>query len=301
MSPDRIGFIGLGRMGRGMARNLLGAGVDLTVHDADPRAVADLAAAGAAAAASPAEVAARVSRLFLCLPFAPEVRAVLFGEHGVAGGAAPGLHVVDCTTLVHSDALDIAARARDAGLAYNDCPISGMPFRAADGTLTIMFGGETAEFDAARPLLEHMGRDVIHCGPLGAGQLMKAVNNVIYDINIAALCELLPLAARAGLDPDTVAAVVTSGSSRSFASEYFVPRMLAGRFEGDFSLAQAWKDIVNVQEIAVRHGAMTPVTAAMTAVYQTAIAQGHGEEPKSAMIKVYEQVLGTAFRGDGGG
>jgi len=297
VSDDRIGFIGLGRMGRGMARNLLAAGVDLTVYDADRRAVADLSGAGAAAAASPAEVAGRVERLFLCLPFAPEVRDVLFGERGVAAGAAPGLRVVDCTTLVHSDALEIAARAAGAGLGYNDCPISGMPFRAADGTLTIMFGGEAAEFDAARPLLEKMGRDVIHCGALGSGQLMKAVNNVIYDINIAALCELLPLAARAGLDPQTVAAVVTSGSSRSFASDYFVPRMLDGRFEGDFSMAQAWKDIVNVQEMAVRHGAMTPVTAAMTAVYQTAIAQGHGGEPKSAMIKVYEGVLGTEFRG----
>jgi len=299
MSAERIGFIGLGRMGGGMARNLLAAGADLTVYDAYPDAVSELVVAGAATADSPAGVARQVDRLFLCLPFAPEVRAVLFGDGGVSTGAAPGLQVVDCTTLVHSDALAIAAQAREAGLGYNDCPVSGMPFRAADGTLTIMFGGEEAQFTAVRPLLEHMGRDVIHCGALGAGQLMKAVNNVIYDINIAALCELLPLATRAGLDPRTVAAVVTSGSSRSFASEYFVPRMLERRFDSDFAMAQAWKDIVNVQEMAVRHGAMTPVTAAMTAVYQSAIAQGHGGEPKSAMIKLYEQVLGVEFRNDG--
>jgi 3-hydroxyisobutyrate dehydrogenase-like beta-hydroxyacid dehydrogenase len=296
VSSERIGFIGLGRMGRGMARNLLAAGVDLTAFDLDPGAVADLTTAGACAADSAAALAARVDRVFLCLPFAPEVRATLFGEGGLCSGAREGLRVVDCTTLIRSDALEIAARAAESGLGYNDCPISGMPFRAADGTLTIMFGGDVADFEAVRPLLAHMGSDVIHCGALGSGQLMKAVNNVIYDINIAALCELLPLATEAGLDPQTVAAVVTSGSSRSFASEYFVPRMLEGRFEGDFSMAQAWKDIVNVQEIAVRHGAMTPLTAAMTAIYQTAIAQGHGGEPKSAMIKVYEQVLGAAFR-----
>jgi 3-hydroxyisobutyrate dehydrogenase-like beta-hydroxyacid dehydrogenase len=283
-----------------MASNLLRAGVDLTVFDLDPGAVATLTAAGARAAESAAKLAAEVERVFLCLPFAPEVRTTLFGDGGLCSGARPGLHVVDCTTLVHSDALDIAARAAEAGLAYNDCPVSGMPFRAADGTLTIMFGGEAAAFETVHALLDHMGSDVIHCGPLGSGQLMKAVNNVIYDINIAALCELLPLATQAGLDPATVAAVVTSGSSRSFASEYFVPRMLEGRFEGDFSMGQAWKDIVNVQEIAVRHGAMTPLTAAMTAVYQTAISQGHGDEPKSAMIKVYEQVLGRAFRKPGG-
>jgi 3-hydroxyisobutyrate dehydrogenase-like beta-hydroxyacid dehydrogenase len=283
-------------MGRGMAHNLLAAGMDLTVFDLDAGAAEGLAAAGARVAGSAAELAAGVDRVFLCLPFAPEVRETLFGDGGLCSGARPGLHVVDCTTLIQSDALDIAGRAAAAGLRYNDCPVSGMPFRAADGTLTIMFGGEAADFEGVRALLEHMGSDVIHCGPLGCGQLMKAVNNVIYDINISALCELLPLATRAGLDPETVAAVVTSGSSRSFASDYFVPRMLEGRFEGDFSMGQAWKDIVNVQEVAVRHGAMTPVTAAMTAVYQTAIARGHGGEPKSAMIKVYEQVLGVVFR-----
>ena len=296
MSSPSLGFIGLGRMGAGMALNLIKAGHDLVVHDAGRAAVDALTSAGAVAADSPSEVASRVDILFLCLPFAPEVRAVLFGEQGVVHGARDGLRVVDCTTLVHSDALAIADSAREAGIAYNDCPVSGMPMRAEDGTLTVMFGGEDGEFLTVRPLLENMGRDVIHCGVLGSGQLMKAVNNVIYDVNIAALCEVLPLAVKAGLDAQTVAAVVTSGSSRSFASDYFVPRILERRFDSDFAMAAAWKDIVNVQEIAVRHGAMTPVVNAMTAVYQSAIAQGHGQEPKSAMIKLYEQVLGLEVR-----
>jgi 3-hydroxyisobutyrate dehydrogenase-like beta-hydroxyacid dehydrogenase len=291
-----IGFIGLGRMGGGMAANLARAGLAPLVYDANTAAVERAVAAGARAAASAAEVAAQVTRLFLCLPFAPEVRAVLFGEHGVSSNASGTVHVVDCTTLIHSDALEIAARAREHGLVYNDCPVSGGPEGAQDGTLTIMFGGGADEFAAAQPSLQLMGREVIHCGPLGSGQLMKAINNVIYDINIAAICELLPLAAKAGLDVQTVARVVTSGSSRSFASEHFVPRILDGRFEGDFPMRSAWKDIVNVQEIAVKHGAMTPVMNAMTAVYQTTLDQGHGDAPKSSMIKIYERILGLAVR-----
>jgi len=296
MSQPTLGFVGLGRMGAGMARNLLAAGHPLLVHDANADAVASLAADGATAADSPAAIASQAELLFLCLPFAPEVRAVLFDDGGAAQGAREGLRVIDCTTLIRADAVEIAARAAEFGIRYNDCPVSGGPKGAAEGTLTIMFGGETGEFETLRPLLACMGREVVHCGPLGSGQLMKAVNNVIYDVNIAAFCEVLPLAVKAGLDVQTLTRVVTSGSSRSFASEHFVPRILDGRFDADFTMRAAWKDIVNLQQEAVRHGAMTPVVNAMTAVYQTAIAQGHGDAPKSAMIKVYEQILGTEFR-----
>jgi 3-hydroxyisobutyrate dehydrogenase-like beta-hydroxyacid dehydrogenase len=145
-------------------------------------------------------------------------------------------------------------------------------------------------------LLDHIGTQIVHCGALGSGQLMKAINNVIYDINIAAVCELLPLAVKAGLDAKTVASVITSGSSRSFAGDKFVPQILERQFEGDFPMQSAWKDIVNVQEIGIQHGAMIPVVNAMTAVYQTAIAQGNGAAAKSAMIKVYEQVLGLEVK-----
>jgi len=296
MTRTPLGFIGLGRMGAGMALNLISKGCYLVVHDASAQAMERLATAGAATAISPAAVAAKVERVFLCLPFAPEVRGVMFGEQGIASASRDGLHVVDCTTLIHSDAVDIAKQAAGAGIVYNDCPISGMPMRADDGTLTIMFGGQLEQFEAVRALLEMVGRDIIHCGALGSGQLMKAVNNVIYDINIAALCEVLPLAVKAGLDPETVARVVTSGSSRSFASDYFVPRILEGRFDSDFAMGAAWKDIVNVQEMAVRHGAMTPVVNAMTAIYQSAMVQGLADEPKSAMIKLYEGVLDIQVR-----
>ena len=125
---------------------------------------------------------------------------------------------------------------------------------------------------------------------------MKAVNNIIYDVNIAAFCEVMPLAVKAGLRPETLSEVLTTASSRSFASEYFVPRILDGRFEGDFSMRAAYKDIVNVKEVAARLEASLPVVDAMVSTYQAAIDKGFGEQPKSAMIKVYEDRLGQEVR-----
>jgi 3-hydroxyisobutyrate dehydrogenase-like beta-hydroxyacid dehydrogenase len=295
-----VGFIGLGRMGAGMARNLLAGGVPLVVHDARAGVAHDLTSVGARAGESPAAVAAAADLVFTCLPFAPEVRAALFGTDGVAKAARDGLHVIDTTTLHQRDAVAIGADAADAGFGYSDCPISGMPLRAADGTLTMMFGGTEDDLERARPYLELMGSAIVHCGPLGSGQLMKAINNIIYDINIVALCEVLPLAVKAGLDAEQVAAVVTSGTSRSFASDYFVPRILAGRFDTDFSMGEAHKDIVNIEQVASRLGAELPLVDAMTASYEKAIEAGYGDEPKSAIVKVYEQALGVEVRSDPG-
>ncbi|MDX1432272.1 MAG: NAD(P)-dependent oxidoreductase [Gammaproteobacteria bacterium] len=296
MARERIGFIGLGRMGSGMAANLVNADIDLHVYDVDAGAMQRLVDKGATPCEDAADVAARVDLLFLCLPYTTEVDAALDGERGVLAAARDGLAIVDTTTQNYFATVALGERCEKAGVGYSDCPISGMPHRAADGTLTMMFGGSDAAFARAKPLLERMGRYIVHCGAVGSGQMMKAINNIIYNVNIAAICEVMPLAVKAGLDVEQVAEVVTSGSARSFASEYFVPRILDGRFDGDFSMGAAYKDIVNVQEIAARLGAATPVVNAMVATYQHAIAMGCGDEPKSAMIKVYERVLGLEVR-----
>ena len=296
VDPRTVGFIGLGRMGLGMARNLLKAGVPLAVCDVLPEPVRALEEEGASAAADPAALAERAELIFVCVPSDTEAAEVLFGERGVVrNGRTPA--VVDTTTMNHGAALRLAERAERAGLAYADCPVSGMPFRAENGTLTMMFGGSEALFARARPYLDAMGEFVVHCGAAGAGQLMKAVNNIIYDVNIAAFCEVLPLAIKAGLQPEQLEKVLTTGSSRSFASEYFVPRILARRFEGDFSMRAAYKDIVNVQEAAARHGVALPVVEAMVATYRAAIDMGFGDQPKSAMVKVYEERSGQEVRG----
>jgi len=291
-----IGFIGLGRMGAGMALNILKKNGALHVFDSHAGAMRPLTDAGATAVKSPADMAAKCDLIFMCLPYAPEVRAAIFGDDGVAAAKPEGLTIVDTTTLDRTDALAIAGEASAHGIAYWDCPISGMPFRAQDGTLTVMFGGDDAAFADVRPYLEQVGTSIIHCGVLGTGQAMKALNNIIYNINIAALAEVLPLTVAVGLDPEQVAEIVMSGSSRSFASEYFVPRMLEGRFDTDFTLNAAYKDIVNVERMAAETGARLPVVDAMVGSYKAAIDAGYGDEPKSSMLKVYEEALGVAFR-----
>ena len=303
LSNKHIGFIGVGNMGYGMLKNLVNAGATVNVYDIDERARTRAAELGSVVQASPAAVAAAATTVFVCVPAGDEVREVLFGNasdtaNAVASTAAIGTLIVDHSTYNRAEAVAVAQRAQAYGLRYADAPVSGMPHRAEDGTLTTMFGGTEGDFTAAKPYLDVTGGFVVHCGAVGSGQLMKAFNNVIYDINIAAICEMLPLAAKAGLDQDVLVKVATSGSARSFASEHFIPKILAGEFCGDFSLNAAYKDIHNVQETATELHAMTPVMNAMVAIYQQTIAQGLGEQPKSAMIKVYEQQLGVEFRHD---
>ena len=304
MSLPPVGFIGLGTMGRGMALNLVKAAEKVFVYDPLPEAVKTLTDAGAIACASPAEVAEKAATVVICVPDAPQVRDILFGPGGngpggIADAGRKGITVLDATTMKRPDALAIAKDAAEKGIAYFDCPISGLPKRAADGTLTIMFGGTRQGYAAALPFLQACGKEVIHCGPVGAGQAMKGLNNVIYNINIVAFCELLPLAVKAGMSVEALEKLVLSGSSRSFASEHFVPKILNGDFSGDFPMQWAYKDILNVESMAREAGAETPVADAMRATYDRAIAAGHAMGPKSSMIKVYEEALGVRFRRPG--
>ncbi|MEM0989574.1 MAG: NAD(P)-dependent oxidoreductase [Pseudomonadota bacterium] len=292
----RLGFIGLGRMGRGMARNLGAKHPGLLIFDSVQAAMTPVVESGAKAATSVAEMAAKTDLIFLCVPYAPEVRAVLFGADGIAATGHKPV-IVDTTTLDRQDALEIATDAAQLGLDYYDCPISGMPLRAENGTLTTMFGGPAEAFVQVKPFLKAFGEDTIHAGPLGSGQAMKAINNIIYDVNIAALAEVLPFAVKVGLDPDALAHLVTTASSRSFASEYFVPKMKARRFDTDFTLENAYKDIVNVQRMAIETRASLPIVNAMVATYQAAMAAGFADEPKSAMLKVYEDRIAVRFEG----
>ena len=292
MNRQPVGFIGLGRMGFGMASNLVKAGIPLTVFDARSEPVKALVELGASAATDPADLASRVELLFLCLPSETEVDSILFGEKGVLMKALGGLAIIDTTTMNYRAALQLAEKSVQAGLSYSDCPVSGMPFRAENGTLTMMFGGSTDMFANMRPCLEIMGEFIVHCGEVGMGQLMKAFSNVIYNVNIAAICEVMPLAVKAGLEPGKLEEVLTTASSRSFASQHFVPRILARQFDGDYSMGAAYKDIVNVQETAARFQASMPVVDAMVSTYRAAMEMGFSDQPKSAMVKVYERYLG---------
>lgn len=293
MRNQSTGFIGLGQMGGGMALNLAKAGMQLFVHDLIPQATQSTVAAGASAMRDAAEVASSADLVFLCLPDALKVEEAIFGDNGLLQGGNTRLSIVDTSTLNHGKTLDIARRVGEAGISYSDCPVSGLPKRASSGTLTMMFGGEDSAFERAEPVLRIMGENILHCGPVGSGQMMKAINNIIYNINIVALCEVLPLAVKAGLHTEQLAELVLNGSSSSFASNHFVPRILERKFDDDFPMQSAYKDIQNVREIATRLQAHTPVVDAMTSTYEAALEAGLGAEPKSAMVKVYEKALGV--------
>jgi len=293
---SQVGFIGLGQMGRWMALNVMKAGFDLTVFDVSPRAVQFLVGLGAKSAATPAELAAQVEWVFLSLPNTEIVERVVFGQAGLVHGAKPGLVIVDCGTTNYMATLDFARRLGERDILFADMPVSGMEARAKDGTLTIMCGGDTAILETVRPALDAMGNKIIHMGEIGSGQLTKLVNQLLFNINVAALAEVLPMAAKLGLDPDKVAQVVTTGTGRSFAAEFFIPQILDNRFDQGYALKHAYKDMVSAAEISAHRQIPLPLVHAATTTYQMALLDGLGDQDKGAMIQVFEHILGVEFR-----
>lgn len=298
----RIAVMGLGQMGWPIARNLArkGNGTETFVAvDADPARVAGLSEPGITVTADRSAVAG-AEVLILCLPDGDVVESVLFGPDGLGSRLAPGAIVVDLSTIAHGQAVAIGRALESRGFSFLDAPVSGAPAGAEAGTLTVMCGGTPETFAAMQPLLARIGTQVLHMGPLGSGQLTKTINNVIYDINIAALAEVLPMAVAMGLDPSLLAGVVTTGTSRSYASQYFVPRILKGEFDEGYPLAKAYKDLVSAAEVSVGRGFPLPVTAAATATYQMALRAGHGDRDKGAMVLPFEAMLGVKVRAPSG-
>ena len=293
---QRLGFIGLGRMGRWMATNLIGAGFPLTVCDLDAGAVTPLVDLGAAGAATPAEVSLRADTIFLSLPHKEAVEAVLVDDGGILATARPGLVVVDCGTTDYLWTTELAARLADQGVRFVDAPVTGTDLRARDATLTIMFGGPPDLLKMLQPALEAMGERIVHMGAVGSGQLAKLVNQLLYNTNLAALAEVLPMAVKLGLDPEKIGAVINSGTGRSFASESFIPHILEDEFTHAYSLENAYKDMAGGLGISAAHRIPLPVVQAATTTYQTALRSGLGDEDKGAMIKPFERLLGVRFR-----
>lgn len=291
----RIGFIGLGQMGRPMALNMLKSGAELLVHSSDTSPYSQLEHAGARPVPHQRDLGG-VDVLFLCLPHGDAVRDVLLGEQGVGARLKPGSVVVDTSTIAYSATLDIARALRKANVEFLDAPVSGMEARAVDGTLTVMCGGARTTFDKVEPMLRHIGNQILYMGATGSGQLTKLINQLLFDINCAALAEILPMAAKMGLDSSQVGTVINSGTGRSYASEFFVPRILKGGFASGYPMKHAYKDLVSAAELGAQLCIPMPVLAAATATYQTALLQGHGDKDKGAMLLPFEALLGVRFR-----
>lgn len=292
----RVGFIGLGQMGKWMALNVLKAGFDLTVYDISEAAVNALKEAGAKAARSPKEMAGQVDWVFLSLPNTQVVESVLFGADGIAEGAKAGLIVVDLSTIGYMATLGFAERLAQQGVVFVDAPVSGMEARAKDGTLTVMFGGDEAVFQTVYPVFQAIGNTIIHMGKVGSGQLTKLINQLLFNTACAAMAEILPMAVKLGLDPEKIAQVIVTGTGRSFAVEFFTPRILGNKFDEGYPLKHAYKDMISAAEISAHQRIPLPMVHAATTTYQMALAQGLGDEDKGAMIKVFERILGVEFR-----
>ncbi|SBV92364.1 3-hydroxyisobutyrate dehydrogenase [uncultured delta proteobacterium] len=289
-SGTRLGFIGLGKMGASMAKNLIARGFSLAVNDISEDRLAELASIGAAVARDSRELAS-CPVIILCLPGNNQVREILTGGNGLLPLLNPGQTVLDMSTTTVSFAREMHALFAAKGVRLLDAPISGGLGGARDGTLTIMAGGERDTFDRALPYFSAMGKNILYMGGPGCGQLTKAVNNVLYNISMAALAEVVPIAIASGLDPKQITEVINSSTGRSFCSEFFLPRILRREFTGAYAMGSAYKDMINLGEIALYEAIPAPVIEAATLTYKTALRKGYGDQDKSAMMLLFEDLL----------
>lgn len=292
-SRERIGFIGLGIMGRPMVRNILKAGYPLTVFNRSRAPVDELAGAGAAPATSPRDVAARSDVVITMLPDGPDVEAVTLGADGVLAGARPGLLLIDMSTIAPATARRLADEARRAGVAMLDAPVSGGDKGAIAGTLSIMAGGDEASFARARPIFAAMGQTITYCGPSGSGQIVKACNQIVVALTIEAVAEALVLGERAGVDPAIILRVLGGGLAQSRVLELRGQTMAQRRFEPGFKSRLHSKDLDIALRTAREQGVALPATALVEQLFTALLAQGGGDLDHSALLTVVERLAGA--------
>jgi 2-hydroxy-3-oxopropionate reductase len=290
-SQPRIGFIGLGIMGRPMAHHLVAAGYPLRVHSRSPGPVEQLVAAGAVAAATPADVASASDVVITMLPDTPDVEQVVLGPAGVASAPRPGLILVDMSSIDPTVTRRIAARLEGLGVAMLDAPVSGGERGAIDATLSIMVGGPADTFAAVEPILSTLGRTIVRVGDAGAGQVAKACNQLVVGSNIEAVAEALALAARAGVDQRAVREVLLGGFAGSRVLEAHGMRMIESAFEPGFRVRLHAKDARIVRSLAAETGARTPAFDVVAGQLTALVEAGGGELDHAAL---YTLVAGDA-------
>ena len=292
----RIGFIGLGHMGGPMARNLLKNGHTLKVFDVVAESVRKFADLGCEAAASPADCARGVELVITMLPSSPHVRSVYTTDNGVLAGVAKGVLLIDCSTIDPQTAREVASAAYKHGNPMVDAPVSGGTGGAEAGTLTFMVGGELAEFIKAKPVLQAMGKNIVHCGGAGNGQVAKICNNMMLAIEMIATAEGMALAAKLGMDPKVFAGIANTSSGRCWSSDTYNPypgvleNVPASRgYSGGFGADLMLKDLTLVTEAAKAAKQPVMLGAAAQQLYQMHSANGHGALDFSSIIKLYKK------------
>ncbi|MEX1247117.1 MAG: NAD(P)-dependent oxidoreductase [Anaerolineales bacterium] len=291
----RLGFIGLGLMGKPMAGHLLKAGVPLTVHNRSRGAVAELVAAGAKEAHLPKEVASQSDVVFTCLPDTPDVEQVILGPNGLLEGAHPGLIVVDHSTILPAAARKLAKALAARGLHFLDAPVSGGQLGAQNGSLTIMVGGDAAALERARPAMEAYGKNITHIGGPGAGQVAKCCNQIMVAAQMAAMAELLIFARKADVDPRQVVTAIRGGAAQCWTLDNKPDRLFAGNRRPGFKASMQAKDLHIIVDTARELGMRLPATAVTTELYDEMLKMGLGDLDNSALIAVMEQTTGIGL------
>ena len=292
---ERIGFIGLGIMGRGMANNLLQAGFEVTVWNRTSEREVPLVEAGANRGASPADVAARSDIIITCVSDTPDVEEVILGEHGVIHGATAGDLVIDCSTISPQATKTMAQRLGEQDVHMLDAPISGGSEGAANGTLSIMVGGPAEQFERARPAFEAMGQTITHVGASnGDGQTVKLVNQILVVVTMQGVAEALLFAQAGGLDLEQTLAAVSGGAAGSWMLSNRGPQVLERDWRPGFTIDLQQKDLRLVLEAADQLGAPLPATSLVFQFYRTLQQQGLGEEGNHSLVKALEHLAGFA-------
>jgi 3-hydroxyisobutyrate dehydrogenase len=293
----RVGFIGLGIMGRPMAKHLLNAGHSLTVWNRSRPGIDELVGAGAAEGASPADVASKSEVVITMVGDSPDVEAVALGEGGIVEGAAAGLIHIDTTTMSPGVTRSLADRYAGKGIELLDAPVSGGEGGAVNATLSIMVGGKQEVFERCRPLLEVLGKTITYCGPSGAGQTVKLCNQVAVSVTNMAVCEALVLAAKAGVKPQTMLDAISGGAASSWQLLNLGPKMIEGDFRPGFKVWHQQKDLRLALEVARDNALPLPATALVAQLFASVESDGHREAGTQALVKALEK-LGSVQVGD---
>ncbi|MCL6439319.1 MAG: 2-hydroxy-3-oxopropionate reductase [Rubrobacteraceae bacterium] len=294
----RVGFIGLGIMGWPMAENLVQAGYDLTVHNRTQKKAQEFAKnTGARLAESPKEVAESSDILITMLPGPPEVEEVFLGEGGLIEGAGTETLLIDMSTSSPMLARKIAKVAHEQGASALDAPVSGGDVGAKEGTLSIMVGGEQEDFERARPLFEVMGKTITHVGPSGAGQVVKAANQIVVALTIEAVSEALVLGERGGVSAEKILEVLSGGLAANRVMEVKREKFLSHVFEPGGKARHHHKDLGIALDTAREYGVVLPVTAIVDQLFAALEAQGRGDLDHSALLVLVEEMSGISRRG----
>ena len=287
--PDRLAFIGLGIMGVPMAGHLLAAGHSLVVNTRTRSRARELLDRGAKWADTPAQAAAEADVVFTCVPDTPDVQSVVLGKDGILQSSRPGLFVVDHSTISPTATREMNAALSATGAHLIDAPVSGGDVGAKNATLSIMVGGDSAAFDRVRPLLGHMGKTITYCGPSGAGQLTKLVNQMLVSITNLAVSEALNFAQKSGLDPQKTVAAVGGGAAGSWQLTNLGPRMLAGDFAPGFMIKLQHKDLRLAIQAAREAGLDLAALDLVFRLFDKGLQDGMGNEGTQALFKIVQQ------------